>query len=141
VNNKIRQFLNKGKEKLSRRLRRKYYSDQKHPQFRGGNIRYTVTEKESAIGYGGIGAIHTLVRRLKFDRLINQGVRLLQRHVPYHESDHVLSMAYNILTGGFYVEDIKLPASKKRSGLIVKSFTPGAGRVLPPDRWITTWLH
>ena len=107
MNNKIRQFLNKGKEKLRSRLRRKNYSDQKNPQFRGGNIRYTVTEKEGAIGCGGIGVIHTLVRRLKLDRLINQGVRLLQRHVPYHESDHVLSMAYNILTGGFSIEDIK----------------------------------
>jgi hypothetical protein len=107
VNNKIRDFLNKGKEKLRQRLRRKNYSDQKNPMFRGGNIRYSITEKEGAVGYGGIGAMHTLARRLKLDRLINQGVRLLQRHVPYHESDHVLSMAYNILTGGICLEDLK----------------------------------
>ncbi|MFH1574754.1 MAG: hypothetical protein ABIG68_12275 [Acidobacteriota bacterium] len=63
------------------------HSDQKNPEFRGGNIRYTVTEKEGAIGYEGSGVIYTLVRRLKLDWLINQGVRLLGRHATYHESD------------------------------------------------------
>ena len=126
MNNKIRHFLNKSKKKLHRRLRRKNYSDQKNPQFRGGNIRYSVTEKEGAIGYGGIGAIHTLVRRLKLDRLINQWVRLLQRYVPYHESDHVLNMAYNILTGGICLEDIK----QRRQD---ESYTKGLGAERIPD--------
>lgn len=107
MNNKIRHFLNKGKEKLQHRLQRKNYEDQPRPMFRGGNIRYTVSEKEGAINCGGIGAMHTLVRRLKLDRLINQSVRLLAKHLPYHESDHVLSMTYNILTGGECLEDIK----------------------------------
>ena len=29
-------------------------------------------------------------------------------HLPYHESDHVLNIAYNILAGGVRLEDIEL---------------------------------
>ena len=33
---------------------------------------------------------------------------MLKIHLPYHESDHVLNMAYNILAGGVRLEDIEL---------------------------------
>jgi len=33
---------------------------------------------------------------------------VLKRHLPYHESDHVLNMAYNIMAGGERLEDIEL---------------------------------
>jgi hypothetical protein len=35
-------------------------------------------------------------------------VTALKRHVPYHESDHVLSLAYNLLAGGTCIEDLEL---------------------------------
>jgi hypothetical protein len=34
-------------------------------------------------------------------------VRLLKIHAPYFESDHVLTLAYNVLTGGTRLEDIE----------------------------------
>jgi hypothetical protein len=33
---------------------------------------------------------------------------LLKRHLPYHESDHVLNLAYNILAGGTCLQDLEL---------------------------------
>jgi hypothetical protein len=75
--------------------------------FTGGNIKYSVSGKVSAIGYGGIGAIHNLVRMLKLGRAIKRRIRLLKVHVPYHESDHVLNIAYNVLTGGTCLEDLE----------------------------------
>ena len=33
---------------------------------------------------------------------------MLKRHLPYHESDHVLNIAYNALSGGTCLEDIEL---------------------------------
>ena len=33
---------------------------------------------------------------------------LLKRHQPYHESDHVLSLIYNVATGGTRYQDIEL---------------------------------
>jgi hypothetical protein len=31
----------------------------------------------------------------------------LKIHLPYHESDHLLNMAYNVLTGGTRLEDVE----------------------------------
>ncbi len=39
---------------------------------------------------------------------MTQAVTLLKRHQPYHESDHVLSLIYNVATGGTRYQDIEL---------------------------------
>ena len=39
---------------------------------------------------------------------IDERLELLKRHLPYHESDHVLNIAYNLLAGGSCLEDIEL---------------------------------
>lgn len=101
------EILSKDKSKLGNRLERKTYEDQPKPMFQASNVVYEMSERVRAIGYGGVGAIHTLVRRLKLDRSINERVKLLKFHVPYFESDHVLNMAYNVLTGGRCLEDIE----------------------------------
>jgi hypothetical protein len=56
---------------------------------------------------GGIGAMHLMVQRLGLVEDINQNLELLKVHLPYHESDHVLNIAYNILAGGMRLEDIE----------------------------------
>jgi len=55
---------------------------------------------------GGIGAIHCLVTKLHLPTLLNERVSVLQRHLPYWESDHILAQCYNILTGGKPLQDI-----------------------------------
>jgi len=60
------------------------------------------------MGCGGIGAIHKLVTGLGLDKEINERLKLLKFHIPYHESDHVLNIAYNVLVGGMRLEDIEL---------------------------------
>jgi len=39
---------------------------------------------------------------------INEHLKLLKVHLPYHESDHVLNITYNLLAGGVRLEDIEL---------------------------------
>jgi hypothetical protein len=39
---------------------------------------------------------------------IDERLHLLKLHLPYHESDHVLSLAYNALCGGTCLEDLEL---------------------------------
>ena len=39
---------------------------------------------------------------------IDDNLNLLKRYLPYHESDHVLNMAYNVLSGGTCLQDIEL---------------------------------
>src|SRR5262249_49343428 len=39
---------------------------------------------------------------------LDEGLHLLKRHLPYHESDHVLNIAYNLLAGGSRLEHIEV---------------------------------
>jgi hypothetical protein len=66
-------------------------------------ITYEMGGRTEAMGYGG--AIHNLVCKLGLDESLNERVKLLKIHVPYHESDHILSIAYNVMTGGRCLED------------------------------------
>ena len=99
-------ILNKNKKNLAKRLKRKNYSDQPEPMFQPGNLHYEMADRGRAIGFGGIGAVHALVTRLRLDDAINENVGLLKTHVPYFESDHVLNISYNVMTGGTCLEDI-----------------------------------
>jgi len=38
---------------------------------------------------------------------LDESLHLLRRHQPYHESDHVLALAYNVLIGGRCLEDLE----------------------------------
>ena len=57
---------------------------------------------------GSIGAIHLMVTQIGLAKAIDENVHLLKIHLPYHESDHVLNMTYNILCGGSCLEDLEL---------------------------------
>ena len=56
---------------------------------------------------GGIGALHRLAQSTGLVDAIDQHVEVLKVHLPYHESDHVLGMAYNVLCGGTCLQDIE----------------------------------
>ena len=74
---------------------------------KGSNIHYEMAERVSAVNCGGIGAMHLMVQRLGLVEDIDCNLHLLKVHLPYHESDHVLNIAYNILAGGVRLEDIE----------------------------------
>jgi len=107
VNIRNHKIYYRDKQNLEIRLERKRYEDQTDAMFKGTNIHYEIADRTRAIGFGGIGAMHTLVSRLGLDRAINKNLKLLKSHVPYWESDHVLNIAYNVLTGGTCLEDIE----------------------------------
>jgi len=52
--------------------------------------------------------MHRLAKKTGLVKAINQNLHLLKRHLPYHESDHVLNLAYNVMAGGTRLEDIEL---------------------------------
>jgi len=72
------------------------------------NIHYEMAERAGAMNCGGIGAMHLLVQRLGLVEDIDKSLELLKVHLPYHVSDHVLNLTYNILAGGQRLEDIEL---------------------------------
>jgi hypothetical protein len=75
--------------------------------FTSGKVCYEIGGNVEATGLGGIAAVHRLVSKLGLPTWIDDGVRLLKAHLPYHESDHVLNLAYNVLCGGTRLEDIE----------------------------------
>ncbi len=72
------------------------------------NIHYELAERIRGLGAGGIGALHLLARRTGLIDAIDRNLHLLKVHLPYHESDHVLNIAYNALCGGTCLEDLEL---------------------------------
>jgi hypothetical protein len=75
--------------------------------FSSGKVHYEIGANTDAMNYGGIGAVHRLVTKLGLPKEIDRQVKLLKVHLPYHESDHVLNLAYNVLCGGTRLEDIE----------------------------------
>lgn len=59
------------------------------------------------MSFGGIAAVHRLVTKLGLPDELDEQLQLLKVHLPYHESDHVLNLAYNVLCGGTRLEDIE----------------------------------
>jgi hypothetical protein len=108
VNKKDTKILAKRKRKINRRLKRKQWENQHNPMFKASNIHYEMDGRHKGISTGGIGAIHLMNKNLGFIQEVDNVLHLLKRHLPYHESDHVLNIAYNVIAGGTRLEDIEL---------------------------------
>ena len=77
------------------------------PVFGAGRVHYEIGARVNAMSYGGIGTMRRLASRLGLVREVNARVKALKRHLPYHESDHVLNIAFNVLCGGTRLRDIE----------------------------------
>jgi len=77
------------------------------PMFTTGRVGYEIGANIEATCFGGVAAVHRLVSRLGLVEAIDTELELLKVHLPYHESDHVLNLAYNVLCGGVRLEDIE----------------------------------
>jgi hypothetical protein len=75
--------------------------------FSARNVRYEMADRTRAIAYGGIGAMHQLARHVGLIDAIDRDLHLLKVHLPYHESDHVVNIAYNVACDGDCLEDLK----------------------------------
>ena len=76
--------------------------------FGATNIHFELADRTRAINHGGIGVIHKLAQESGLIEAIDENLHLLKVHVPYHESDHVLNIAYNAMCEGCCLEDIEL---------------------------------
>ncbi len=103
-----KQRMLKRRRRIEHRLREREWENQTAPMFRARNIHYDVADRDRGLGVGGIGLIHRMARRLGLIEAIDERLELLKRHLPYHESDHVLNIAYNVVSGGECLEDIEL---------------------------------
>lgn len=107
MNKKDRRNFRNRKSRIERRLEKTSFPEKEGPVFAMTNMHYEMADRITATPAGGVGAIHTMVRRLGLERAIDEHLHLLKIHLPYQESDHVLNIAYNILAGGTKLEDLE----------------------------------
>jgi hypothetical protein len=108
VSARIQKRLARRKRKTLRRLARKPQGERPTPMLTASNVHYELGERSRAIDAGGVGLLWLLVRKLGLAEAIDRRLELLKVHLPYHESDHVLNIALNLLCGGTCLEDIEL---------------------------------
>lgn len=107
----IRRKLEAGKRKILNRLEaaldRPTDDEDLGPVMSAKRIQYEVATKTQAIAHGGIGALHMLARKVGLPQRIDAELGILKQHRPYHDSDHILNIAYNPLCGGRVLDDIE----------------------------------
>jgi hypothetical protein len=119
----IQDRMESEERKIKRQLEQAVKGSGEKPMLAGSNIHYEIAEKTRGTAHGGIGLIQRLVKELGLAERIDQQVRVLKQHRPYHESDHVLNIAYNTLCGGQTLDDLELRRNDRTylAGLGAKS--------------------
>jgi hypothetical protein len=107
VNDTTRQKWLRRKRRIARRNRPRNFRARPRPVLAARNIHYDMAGRTRAVGCGGIGAVHLLARKVGLADAIDRDLHLLKVHLPYHESDHVLNIAYNVLCGGDCLQDLE----------------------------------
>ena len=129
--------MSKAKRELRRRLAREQraisarLADAVAPNVAGAvlgraNIGYELADRTRGVTHGGMGMIARVVAEVGVAAEIDESLHLLKIHRPYHESDHVLTIAYNSLCGGTRLDDIEA----RRSDAV---FLDGLGAAALPD--------
>ena len=95
------------KRRIERRLQPRMWTAQATPMYRATSIQYEHSDRVRGLASGGIGAMHRLAQSTGLVEAIDRHVEVLKVHLPYHESDHVLGIAYNVLCGGTCLQDIE----------------------------------
>jgi hypothetical protein len=100
--------LRQRKRRIARRLANRRGPERERPMLDADTIHYELADRDRGLAAGGIGALLLLARRTGLVAGIDRRLRLLKRHLPYHESDHVLNIAFNILAGGRRLAHLEL---------------------------------
>ena len=108
VNSTVKKRLRNSKHRIENRLRKRHWQEQRRRMFPDRNIHYDVAAKVRGGRFGGLGACLLLAKRLDLADALDTELHLLKRHLPYHDSDHVLNLTYNILVGGTCLQDLEL---------------------------------
>jgi hypothetical protein len=104
---KSRTNFERRQRSIEARLDPRWQPERAEPVLEGGAITYQVSGRTEAIASGGLGMLQAVVDVVGLREQIDEELHLLRRHLPYHESDHVLALVYNLLTGGQCLEDLE----------------------------------
>jgi hypothetical protein len=93
---------------IERRLKNAVAPNMGGPLLGRANIAYELSERTKATAHGGMGVVAKVIAESGLASEIDESLSLLKVHKPYHESDHVLNIAYNALCGGQRLGSIEL---------------------------------
>jgi Transposase DDE domain group 1 len=96
------------KRRILKRIENRPGPERERPMITATNIQFELADRVQGLACGGIGAMLLLAQRIGLVSDIDRRLHLLKRHLPYHESDHVLNIALNILAGGHRLEHLEL---------------------------------
>jgi Transposase DDE domain group 1 len=103
-----KRFFQEARRRIKKRLANTPGMERPVPMMTATNIHYEQANRVRGLSAGGIGAILLLAHKIELEKEIDRTLHLLKRHLPYHESDHVLNIAFNILAGGKRIEHLEL---------------------------------
>jgi Transposase DDE domain group 1 len=103
-----RKILRERRQRVLDRIENRPGPQRDQPMMTASNIHYELAGRVHGLSAGGIGALLLVARRSGLIADIDRELHLLKRHLPYHESDHVLNIALNILAGGTHIEHLEL---------------------------------
>jgi DDE family transposase len=103
-----RRRLHERQQRVLDRIENRPGPEREQPMITGSNIHYELADRVQGLAAGGIGAMLLLARRIGLISDIDHNLHILKRHLPYHESDHVLNIAFNLLAGGKCIEHLEL---------------------------------
>src|SRR5579875_3468437 len=95
-----RRLLRRRRQQLLDRIAPRPEPESEAPMITAANIHYELGRRTHGLAPGGIGALLLVARRTGLIAAIDHRLHLLERHLPYLESDHVLNIALNLLAGG-----------------------------------------
>jgi hypothetical protein len=103
----LRRALAREQRTIERRLTDAVAPNAAGPVLGRARIAYEYSERTRGVAHGGMGMVARLVAEVGLAPEIDASVELLAQHRPYHESDHVLNIAYNALCGSARLENIE----------------------------------
>lgn len=68
---------------------------------------FEVSDRIDATAHGGVAMALRVAQRVGLVAALDRHVHVLKRHCPYHESDHILNIAFNALCGGHTLDAIE----------------------------------
>ncbi|HUP68344.1 MAG TPA: IS1380 family transposase [Acidimicrobiales bacterium] len=122
----LRRCLAREQRAIERRLEDAVAPNGTGPVLGRATIAYELSGRTKATAHGGMGMVARLVAGVGLAGEIDASVHVLRQHRPYHESDHVMNIAYNALCGGTRLDDIEA----RRNDAV---FLDGLGAAALPD--------
>lgn len=105
MNTRLRQQLLRRKRRLEGRIDKSTGFGES--RIRCGKVRYELAEKQQAVACGGLGLILRMAKQLKLREHLNRAAPVFRLYAPYDETDHILNIALNLLSGGTCLDHLE----------------------------------